>query len=188
MSENLRRYTKALYGFDHVVRLAPEGGWSNQSPCEGWTARHVLGHVNAVQRYVEAIVEGREPTMNPMVDPDSHAGDDPATTWTETLDSLLATLDQQGALQRQVKSFWGELTADEVLARSIGDITIHSWDLARALGVDDKLDPQLVEFVTAAMAPNADHLADSGMFAARVDVDSDASAQDRLLAMTGRRP
>lgn len=188
MSQNLRLYTRALYGFDHVVRLAPPEAWSNESPCEGWTARHVLGHVNAVQRYIESLIEGREPTMNPMQDLERNAGDDPAATWAATLESLLAALDQPGVLQRVVQSFWGEITVDDGIGRLLGDVTIHSWDLARAFGVDDRLDPILVEAVTAAMAPNADNLAASGMFAARVDVGDDADAQAQLLAMSGRRP
>ena len=81
MSDNLRWYTKALYGFDHVVRLAPVGGWDRPSPCEGWTARHVVGHVLAIQRYIEDAIQGRPPSMNPMVDPQLHAGDDPSGAW-----------------------------------------------------------------------------------------------------------
>src|SRR4051812_10584632 len=45
VSENLRWYTKALYGMDHVVRLGAPDAWNNDSPCEGWTARHAIGHV-----------------------------------------------------------------------------------------------------------------------------------------------
>ena len=48
MSANLRRYTTILFGFEHVLRMAPEEAWSNPSPCEGWTARDVAGHAMAV--------------------------------------------------------------------------------------------------------------------------------------------
>jgi hypothetical protein len=61
MSKNFRVYTKALYGFDHVVRSMPRAAWSSPSPCEGWTARDVLGHVIAVQGYVESLARGIEP-------------------------------------------------------------------------------------------------------------------------------
>src|SRR5678815_1363785 len=104
VTENLRWYTKAIYGMDHVVRLAPAGAWDNASPCEGWTARHVIGHVIAVQRAHEALVEGRRRPMNVMVDTDAHAGDDPARTWADARDAVLAALDRPGVLRRVVKS------------------------------------------------------------------------------------
>ena len=62
MSENLRWYTKAIYGMDHVVRLAGSDPavWDRPSPCTEWVARDVLGHVIAVQRSRQARLDGRE--------------------------------------------------------------------------------------------------------------------------------
>jgi uncharacterized protein (TIGR03083 family) len=54
VSENLRNYTKALFGFDHVARTVTPDGWDAASPCEGWTARHVAGHVISVTSLVRA--------------------------------------------------------------------------------------------------------------------------------------
>ena len=98
MSTNLRLFTKAIYGMDHVVRLANPTDWTRPSPCDDWTARHVLGHVNAIQRYQESLIRGTEVSMNPMVDPDRHAGDDPAATWAATRDAILIALDEPGGL------------------------------------------------------------------------------------------
>ena len=44
MSENLRRYTKALYAVDGVVRRLKSSDWAKQSPNEEWSARETLGH------------------------------------------------------------------------------------------------------------------------------------------------
>ena len=186
MSDNLRWFTKAVYGFDHVVRLAPDGGWDRGSPCEGWTARHVMGHVIAVQRYLESCVLGVEPPMHPMVDPDRHAGDDPAATWASTRDAVLDVLDHPGALTKRITSYRGEERTDELIGFNVVDTTVHSWDLARALGVDDRLDPGLVVRATEIIAPVADAMRGATVFGPAAAVGADADAQTRLLALCGR--
>lgn len=102
MTSNQRTYTKALYGFDHVVRSVPASAWSNPSPCEGWSARDVLGHVIAVQGYVDSLARGVEPTLNPYGMPGDLAGDDPQAAWSTARESVLDAIDQPGVLERTV--------------------------------------------------------------------------------------
>jgi uncharacterized protein (TIGR03083 family) len=102
MSEALRTYTRALYGFDHVVRLVPPCGWEAPSPCKGWTARDVVGHVIGVQRYVETLARGTQATINPWEDPGAIAGDDPVAAWSRLLDDVLQALDHPGVVHRVV--------------------------------------------------------------------------------------
>jgi len=191
MSENLRIWTKALYGFDHVARLAGPDDWDRPSPCEGWTARHVIGHVLAIQRYFESLIEGTQATMNPMVDPDGNAGDDPYATWAAARDAVLAAVDQPGVLHRVVKGFSGPTSVDDMIGFNVADTTIHSWDLARALGVDDRLDRACVARALANVEPVAERLRAGGMFAEPIDIGGDIGGdidpQSRLLALTGRR-
>ncbi len=186
MSENLRIWTKALYGFDHVARLAGPDDWDRPSPCEGWTARHVVGHVLAIQRYFESLVNGTEVTMNPMTDPDRNAGDDPYAAWAAARDGVLAAVDQPGALHRVVQSWNGPTAVDDMIGFNVADTTIHSWDLARALGGDHRLDPACVARALANVEPVAERLRAGGMFADPVEIGDGADAQARLLALTGR--
>ena len=48
MSENLRNYTVAVFGFEHVLRAVRADQWNNASPCAEWTARDVAGHAMGV--------------------------------------------------------------------------------------------------------------------------------------------
>jgi uncharacterized protein (TIGR03086 family) len=187
MSENLQIWTKALYGFDHVARLAAPDAWDRPSPCEGWTARHVIGHVLSIQRYFESLINGTEVTMNPMVDPHLHTGDDPYAAWAAARDGVLAAVDRPGVLHRVVQGFGGPTAVDDMIGFNVADTTIHSWDLARALGVDDRLDPACVARALANTEPAAPRLRASGMFAEPVDAAGDADPQVRLLALSGRR-
>ena len=187
MTENLRIYTKALYGFDHVVRMVPASAWSNQSPCEGWTARDVLGHVIAVQGYVESLARGVEPTLNPYGTPGDLAGSDPLRAWSVALESVLAALDAPGVLDHIVQTFRAEETVDNFLAWNVVDTLAHTWDLARAGRVADQLDDDLVAHATEQATPVIAAMRQPPFFSADVVVASDPSPTTQFLALLGRR-
>jgi hypothetical protein len=63
---------------------------------------------------------------------------------------------------------------------------MHSWDLARATGQDDTLDPERCAMMLEGMQPFDDALRASGQYGRRVEVDADADPQTRLLAFIGR--
>jgi len=67
------------------------------------------------------------------------------------------------------------------------DALIHSWDLARGIGAEEMLDPELVELVYERTLPFAAHLHETGLFAPPVAVPDDAPLQTKLLAIFGRR-
>jgi uncharacterized protein (TIGR03086 family) len=76
----------------------------------------------------------------------------------------------------------------------IGDLLLHSWDLARSIGADEALPPDAVEATTIglhhvppALLRGTNPLGQK-MMAAAVEVPADASPQDKMLAFTGRRP
>ena len=45
MSDIAERYERVTSQFTERVRAVPEDAWDNPSPCEGWTARDVVGHL-----------------------------------------------------------------------------------------------------------------------------------------------
>jgi uncharacterized protein (TIGR03086 family) len=83
---------------------------------------------------------------------------------------------------------FGDFPGEEYLGQLTADHTIHAWDLARGIGGDERLDPDLARFVHDFMAPQAAQWAAAGVFAPAVEVPADADPQARLLALSGRRP
>jgi uncharacterized protein (TIGR03086 family) len=187
MTDNLRTYTKALYGFDHVVRMVPVSAWSNPSPCVGWTARDVVGHVIAVQSYIESLARGVEPTLNPYGMPGELAGEDPSSAWSAARDSVLAAIDAPGVLDHTVQTFRANETVDNFLAWNVVDTLAHTWDLARAAGVDDRLDRDLVAHATSQAAPVIEGMRQPPFFSGDVIITNDPSPAVQFLAMLGRR-
>jgi hypothetical protein len=68
------------------------------------------------------------------------------------------------------------------------DVLVHAWDLARAVGADDRLDPGWCEQFYAALPGDPSALSVSGMFDAPVAVDDQIDMQSKLLARLGRNP
>jgi len=68
------------------------------------------------------------------------------------------------------------------------DVFMHTWDLARATGQDDRLDPAVTGPLVEGMEGMEEVLRSSGQFGVRVPVPDDADAQTRLLGFIGRDP
>lgn len=54
MSEVNDRYRRRADAFERKVAAVRPEQWSNQSPCEDWTARDVLGHVIGALDQIQA--------------------------------------------------------------------------------------------------------------------------------------
>ena len=78
--------------------------------------------------------------------------------------------------------------AAAVLPNVTRDVLVHTWDLARAVGADDRLDVQWCESFYAALPSDPAALSASGMFGASVAVGDQTDAQSKLLARLGRNP
>ena len=71
----------------------------------------------------------------------------------------------------------------------MADVLVHTWDLARATGQDERLDADEVRRTLAAMSQVDEALLrGSGHFGPRVDVPEDADDVTKLVAFTGRHP
>ncbi len=68
------------------------------------------------------------------------------------------------------------------------DIFMHTWDLARATGQDDRLDEDRCRMMFEGMEPLDEMLRQSGQYGARVPVPDDAGWQAKLIGFIGRDP
>ena len=68
------------------------------------------------------------------------------------------------------------------------DVFMHTWDLARATGQDDRLDPDFCAELLAGMEGIEEVLRASGQYGPAVPVPDDADVQTRMLGFIGRDP
>ena len=102
-----------------------------------------------------------------------------------------------GAFEKLLDHPLGKIDGRRGIAIRTTDSAIHTWDLARALGVDDTLDARLVAWMDdnldATHAGVAEGPTDPGSTyrffgAPRADSACSAPRQERLLRRMGRRP
>jgi uncharacterized protein (TIGR03086 family) len=176
------RYRRAAAQFDARVRAMPDDGWDEQTPCTGWIGRDVVAHL---VEWVPSLI-GRAGIEFPPMD----ARTDPVAAWTALDTTLQAALDDPDVATRRFDAGPpGELTVETAIGMLVvGDLLIHTWDLARTGGLDETLPPDIVSDMLVGMEPLDDILRSSGHYGPRVAVADDADDQTRLIAFTGRTP
>ncbi|WP_235979984.1 TIGR03086 family metal-binding protein [Streptomyces albidus (ex Kaewkla and Franco 2022)] len=170
--------------FTERVRGTDPGSWDNPAPCEGWAARDVVRHlVEWFPGFLKAGA-GVELPKGPSVD------DDPVAAWEVHRDGVQALLDDPATAHKLLSNpHIGEIPLDQAVDRFYtADVFMHTWDLARATGQEEHLDPAKCAQLLDGMLPLDEVLRASGQYGARVEVPESADVQTRLLAFIGRKP
>jgi uncharacterized protein (TIGR03086 family) len=178
MSSALDLWHQTAAKWSEVYGQVGDEQWEKPTPCDDWTVRQLVEHTLGWQ------AEG-----GGLLGADTAPGDD----WDRIRAAFDALLSDPAQLAGNVAEFGG-IPKENLVGFLIGDLLIHSWDLARSIGVGDSLPPDVVAATTDGL-----HHVPPGllrgtnplgqkMMAAAVEVPADASPQDKMLAFTGRRP
>jgi uncharacterized protein (TIGR03086 family) len=187
MGGAIEMYRRSVETFGQRVMAVGDGDWGRPTPCSDWTVRDLVQHLVYEELWAPPLLEGQ--TIADVGDryEGDILGSDPQAAWKEAAAAALAAGDAD-VLGRTVHLSFGDFSGKEYLGQVTADHVIHAWDLARAIGADERLDPALVEFVHAFMAPQVDQWRAAGVFGPNVEVPPDADLQSQLLAITGRTP
>jgi uncharacterized protein (TIGR03086 family) len=178
--ERFRRHAATL---TDRVRQVPPDAWGNPAPPEGWNARDVVRHLVEWISGFWSSYAGIELPKAPPVD------DDPVGAWLALRDGLQAMLDDPDVATRELDTPMGRMSVEQAMDMiCTSDVFLHTWDLARATGLDETLDADEVHRLLEGMEPMDEVLRASGHYGPRVEVPDDADEQTRLLAFIGRRP
>jgi uncharacterized protein (TIGR03086 family) len=177
------RYRKVAGHFTARVVAVPDEAWDNPAPCEGWVARDVVRHM---VEWMPAMVLGNVGIHLPEV---PSVDEDPVGAWQAVNDAIQAALDDPELARLEFDMRMGRYRVEDAVdIFCTGDVLVHTWDLARAAGLDETLDPVEVRQLLQGMEPMDLILRQSGQYGPRVDVPDDADEQTRLIAFTGRQP
>jgi|SRR3954452_1345276 len=155
-----------------------DSDWDRQTPCKEWTVRGLVDHNLQWQAKGGA-----------MLGAATKPGDD----WDTIRAAYAAHLSDPANLEGTVEEFAGA-PKQQLAAFLIGDLLIHSWDLARSIGADETLPPVAVEATMDGLHHVPPDLLrghnplGQAMMGTAVDISDDASLQDRMLAFSGRQP
>lgn len=180
----VRAHAEFSRGLDAVV------DWSAPTPDTEWDVAALVRHVIEEQQWVPALLGGL--TIDEAGGRIEPLGDDLAGEWrrhSAAATDAWARVSWAGAAGgTSVQLSYDTVTAEDYLREQVSDVVIHSWDLARAVGADERLDGLLVQATWTIFEPLQDTLAASGLYAHAIKMPDDAPLQARLLAITGRDP
>lgn len=189
MSEIADRYCHRADIFELKVAAVRPEQWNNQSPCDDWKARDVVGHIIGMHAAMLRPI-GQSLSPAPSLD------DDPLGAWRSARADLEAVLNDPALAGQETDTPMGRTTVEQHIDGVVSeDLVLHGWDLARATGQDDTIDPVEVErlwpgirdlppemYIPEAFGPGII------VFGPKVDVPEDAPLQARLLGAIGRDP
>ena len=178
--EPIEAHAAALTGFSAVVEHVGDDGWGRPTPCPEWDARAIVEHVIGFHEFL---------LLRPLGVRAHRPRTGPSARWRATETALRQVLANPEALRDAVEYFDGSRRRPiAVLDAMAADTLVHTWDLARAVGAPDRLDPVLCERAFSDAVGSAATRTASALYAAPVPVAADADVQERLLGLLGRDP
>jgi uncharacterized protein (TIGR03086 family) len=179
--DQITQYRRAVDVFRPLLAEVGDEHLSLACPCADWDVQGLLAHATGAQRGLAAALSGPyEPVSEPV-------SEDPREDFEAVVETMLATFTPD-RLTTTIKTPFGERPGEFLLGLATGDIFVHAWDLARALGRPTDLDPELAETILARMRETLPDAArgEGRAFGPEQPVAADAPAADRLAAFTGR--
>ncbi|MGK5638137.1 TIGR03086 family metal-binding protein [Streptomyces sp. URMC 126] len=191
----LSRFDIAAEGFGARLREVPGTAWGMPTPCTEWNVRRLAGHMVQGSRLYTALLRGGgSAEFLAGLDPDAVEGD-PVTAYREAVAECRAAFHAAGALDRTVDYPFGPVPGRRLLGLYVVDAITHTWDLARAVGLDERLDAGTVRWVLDRFEWIYEGVSESPLSAghtyygpAAEPSPAGGSGQDRLLRLMGREP
>lgn len=180
MSETADRYRRLSHRFGDRIHGIPEDAWDAPTPCVDWTVRDLVSHVIQTQgmflRFVDRDV------------PDVDAVADTGHTWRTVSAAVQADLDDPELASATFEGFSGTQSFQDAVDRFLNtDLVVHGWDLSRATGQDDTIDPGDMDRVMGVAKSFGDAMRGAQAFGPELEPPAGADDQTRFLAFLGRR-
>lgn len=191
------RFALASAGFADRLRVVRDDQWTGPTPCTEWNVRQLVNHMaRANLSYVRLLEGGTAAEFVRQRDADA-LGDDPVGAFDRSVRACARAYARTGALRQFVDHPSGKITAGQALAMRTADTIVHTWDLARAVGADERLDADLVAWICDHLEEIYAGLPETPISATTThrffapppgELGPDAGRQDRLLHLMGRWP
>lgn len=158
------------------VATAASGDLAGSTTCADWTLRDLLNHMLETQRYFAAAGRG-EHASPPGQTPPETLGDDPRADFEQVREEVIGVFSEEGVIDKTMPA----------LGIAFADALLHGWDVAKSTGQDSTMPDGLADAAYRTIHGRFSEEQRQGVFDPEIAVGDDVSAQERLLAYTGRR-
>ena len=148
------------------------------TPCDKWDVRELMNHMLETQQYFVGSARGQKVSPPGQTPPSTLLGDDPVKVFKSAREETMTTYGDKDVLEKSGPS----------LGIAVADQLLHGWDLAKATGQDATMPQGLAEAAYQMIHGKLTDDQRKGAFKPEVQIDANASAQDKLLAYSGRNP
>ncbi|GAA4824360.1 TIGR03086 family metal-binding protein [Nocardioides caeni] len=165
-------------------RVRGAGDWDAPTPVPAWQARDVVRHL--VEWFPGFLAGGSDRRLPEVTSVD----DDPVAAWEQHTAGVQAILDDPDAANENfAHPHLPAMPLTEAISQFyVADVFMHTWDLARSTGQEDRLDEDRCRAMLEGMEPMDEMLRSSGQYGPRIPVAEDATWCDRLMGFIGRDP
>ena len=173
MSDVVARWARTAELFSRRLSEVGDDRWDHGSTCSEWSVRALVDHTIGTQAHFGTLLGAMAPSG----------------AWDDVRNAMMAQLRKMDDLGAPVDvPGLGPLTAEQIIEICINDLLIHTWDLARSVGLDAHLPDDLVVACLAWLRSLPEAVLRSGRYADERPVPTDAPVQDQMLAYAGRTP
>jgi uncharacterized protein (TIGR03086 family) len=182
----LDRFRRSVSGFTERLAQVRDDQWHAPTPCSEWDVRALVNHVCSEQRWMAQLLDGHTiAEVGSRLDGDLLGGD-PQEAWEDAVTETAKRIERPGILTEVVHLSSGPATVARYCDEVAADTLVHTWDLARAIGANERLPVDLVSEVLLIVEPWVTPTGVPGMLAPPLPVSEKADRQTILLAMLGR--
>lgn len=183
---------QALANCNRIVSLATETDLANPTPCAEWNLRELLVHMAGNNNGWADAAEGK-PAEAATWD-GAGLEEDPLGAYRKAAARAEAAFAVDGILDRDFEVLgYGTVSGPSAIGMHFIDYLVHGWDVAKAIGAEPRLDPELC---TAVLRIGERWPQDASSiwggpgapFGYRVAVPADGSPEARMLGFLGRSP
>jgi uncharacterized protein (TIGR03086 family) len=181
MTDVQDNYRLVSSGFDAAVRAVTPDQWGAQSPCEQWTARDLVAHV--VENHRGVIASVRVGESEPL-----GADEEPRQAWENASRAIGEITGDPEAVGKEIDGPTGKMPAGQIIGQFMTmDVLVHTWDLARTIGADERLDEEYVRRAYEALKPMDAMIRQPFVFGPKLEAPTGADVQTEFLYFLGRR-
>ena len=175
--------------FVDVLVQVGDAQMTTATPCDEWNVAALIAHVTMGNEMTIALLDGASKEEAMAFRDREFGGDDAVSSCRASVSAQMTRMRAVTDWDVLVHHVVGDVPASQLLGFRTGDLTLHAWDLATAIGADQSLPGGLAAVVYADMAPMAPFIGQIGLFGEGPSgsVSDEADVQTRLLDLTGRR-
>lgn len=187
--DRLEILDRAAAGFALALAQVEPDQWDAPTGNEGRTVRGLVDHVVGGDHMATVLLHGGTRAEASAQFVASADGTDLVVAFDEARRELAEAFGAEGVLELIVPHPAMDMPGAQLLFFRTTEYALHGWDLARAVGADDAIDPAVLEELNEGLSAMGPLLAMSGMFGtgASADLSEDAPLQVRVLDLSGRR-